>query len=212
MRRFTVAIDGPAAAGKGTIGRALAARFGFAHLDTGLLYRAVAHKLLEHGDRPDPETAARVARQLVPADIEVEGLRSREVTRESSRIAAIPEVRSALLDYQRSFSRRDGGAVLDGRDIATVIAPDAELKLFVTADDEVRVRRRLKELNDSGIGATYAEVLSDLRERDRRDQRRGLSALRRADEAILLDTTELSIAEAVEKAAAAVIERFDAVR
>lgn len=212
MRRFTVAIDGPAAAGKGTIGRALAARFGFAHLDTGLLYRAVAHKLLEQGDRPDPGHAARVARQLVPADIEVQGLRSREVTRESSRIAAIPEVRSALLDYQRSFSRRDGGAVLDGRDIATVIAPDAELKLFVTADDKVRVRRRLKELNDSGIGVTYDEVLSDLRERDRRDQRRGLSALRRADEAILLDTTELSIAEAVEKAAAAVIEKFDAVR
>ena len=212
MRRFTVAIDGPAAAGKGTIGRALAARFGFAHLDTGLLYRAVAHKLLEHGDRRDPEHAASVARQLVPADIEVQGLRSREVTRESSRIAAIPEVRSALLEYQRNFSQRDGGAVLDGRDIATVIAPDAELKLFVTADDEVRVRRRLKELNDSGIGVTYDEVLSDLRERDRRDQMRGLSALRRADEAILLDTTELSIAEAVEKAAAAVIERFDAVR
>ena len=212
MRRFTVAIDGPAAAGKGTIGRALAARFGFAHLDTGLLYRAVAHKLLEQGDRPDPEHAARVACQLEPADIEVQGLRGREVTRESSRIAAIPEVRSALLDYQRSFSRRDGGAVLDGRDIATVIAPDAELKLFVTADDEVRARRRLKELNDSGIGVTYAEVLSDLRERDRRDQRRGLSALKRADEAILLDTTELSIAEAVEKAATAVIERFDAVR
>lgn len=212
MRRFTVAIDGPAAAGKGTIGRALAARFGFAHLDTGLLYRAVAHKLLERGGSPDPEHAASVARELVPADIDVQGLRSREVTRESSRIAAIPEVRSALLDYQRRFARRDGGAVLDGRDIATVIAPDAELKLFVTADDEVRVRRRLKELNDSGLGVTYAEVLSDLRERDRRDQKRGLAALRRADEAILLDTTELSIAEAVEKAAAAVIEKFDAVR
>ena len=212
MRRFTVAIDGPAAAGKGTIGRALAARFGFAHLDTGLLYRAVAHKLLERGERLDPEHAARVARELAPADIDVQGLRSREVTRESSRIAAIPEVRSALLDYQRRFSRRKGGAVLDGRDIATVIAPDAELKLFVTADDEVRVRRRLKELNDSGLGITYAEVLSDLRERDRRDQKRGLAALRRADEAILLDTTELSIAEAVEKAAAAVIEKFDAVR
>lgn len=212
MRRFTVAIDGPAAAGKGTIGRALAARFGFAHLDTGLLYRAVAHKLLERGGPPDPEHAARVARELAPADIDVQGLRSREVTRESSRIAAIPEVRSALLDYQRRFARRDGGAVLDGRDIATVIAPDAELKLFVTADDEVRVRRRLKELNDSGLGVTYDEVLSDLRERDLRDQKRGLAALRRADEAILLDTTELSIAEAVEKAAAAVIEKFDAVR
>lgn len=212
MRRFTVAIDGPAAAGKGTIGRALAARFGFAHLDTGLLYRAVAHKLLERGNPPDPAHAARVARELVPADIDVQGLRSRNVTRESSRIAAIPEVRSALLDYQRRFARRDGGAVLDGRDIATVIAPDAELKLFVTADDEVRVRRRLKELNDSGLDVTYAEVLSDLRERDLRDQKRGLAALRRADEAILLDTTELSIAEAVEKAAAAVIEKFDAVR
>ena len=212
MRRFTVAIDGPAAAGKGTIGRALAARFGFAHLDTGLLYRAVAHKLLKRGEPIDPEIAASVAGALVPADIDVRGLRSREVTRESSRIAAIPEVRSALMDYQRRFSRREGGAVLDGRDIATVIAPDADLKLFVTADDEVRVRRRLKELTDSGLAVTYGDVLADLRERDSRDQKRGLAALRRADEAILLDTTELSIAQAVEKAATAVIEKFDAVR
>ena len=212
MRRFTVAIDGPAAAGKGTIGRALAARFGFAHLDTGLLYRAVALKMLEAGGPLDSGHAARIARDLVPADIEALGLRRSEVTRESSRIAAIPKVRSALLDFQRSFSRRDGGAVLDGRDIATVIAPDAELKLYVTAEDDVRARRRLKELSNSGIHTTFGKVLADLRERDRRDQNRGLAALRRTDDAILLDTTELSIAQAVEEAAAAVNERFDAVR
>ena len=212
MRRFTVAIDGPAAAGKGTIGRALAARFGFAHLDTGLLYRAVALKMLEAGGPLDAGHAARIARDLVPADIEALGLRRSEVTRESSRIAAIPKVRSALLDFQRSFSRRDGGAVLDGRDIATVIAPDAELKLYVTAEDDVRARRRLKELSNSGIHTTFGKVLADLRERDRRDQNRGLAALRRTDDAILLDTTKLSIAQAVEEAAAAVNERFDAVR
>ena len=212
MRRFTVAIDGPAAAGKGTIGRALAARFGFAHLDTGLLYRAVALKMLEAGGPLDAGHAARIARDLVPADIEALGLRRSEVTRESSRIAAIPKVRSALLDFQRSFSRRDGGAVLDGRDIATVIAPDAELKLYVTAEDDVRAHRRLKELSNSGIHTTFGKVLADLRERDRRDQNRGLAALRRTDDAILLDTTELSIAQAVEEAAAAVNERFDAVR
>ena len=212
MRRFTVAIDGPAAAGKGTIGRALAARFGFAHLDTGLLYRAVALKMLEAGGPLDSGHAARIARDLVPADIEALGLRRSEVTRESSRIAAIPKVRSALLDFQRSFSRRDGGAVLDGRDIATVIAPDAELKLYVTAEDDVRAHRRLKELSNSGIHTTFGKVLADLRERDRRDQNRGLAALRRTDDAILLDTTKLSIAQAVEEAAAAVNERFDAVR
>ena len=212
MRRFTVAIDGPAAAGKGTIGRALAARFGFAHLDTGLLYRAVALKMLEAGGPLDAGHAARIARDLVPADIEALGLRRSEVTRESSRIAAIPKVRSALLDFQRSFSRRDGGAVLDGRDIATVIAPDAELKLYVTAEDDVRAHRRLKELSNSGIHTTFGKVLADLRERDRRDQNRGLAALRRTDDAILLDTTKLSIAQAVEEAAAAVNERFDAVR
>ena len=212
MRKFTVAIDGPAAAGKGTIGRALSSRFGFAHLDTGLLYRAVARQLLEAGAPNDAESATRIARSLDPADISSAGLRSREVTRESSRIAAIPEVRSALLGFQRNFCRRPGGAVLDGRDIATVIAPDADLKLFVTADDLVRARRRHKELTESGLRVTFDDVLADLQERDRRDERRGLAALTRAEDAILLDTTELSIAEAVEKAAAAVAERVDAVR
>ena len=212
MRNFTVAIDGPAAAGKGTIGRALASRFGFAHLDTGLLYRAVARKLLETGQPNDAESATRIARSLDPADVNSAGLRTREVTRESSRIAAIPEVRSALLGFQRNFCQRTGGAVLDGRDIATVIAPNADLKLFVTADDLVRARRRHKELTESGLRVTFDDVLADLQERDRRDERRGLAALTRAEDAILLDTTELSIAEAVEKAAAAVAEKFDAVR
>ncbi len=208
MSRFTVAIDGPAAAGKGTIGRALADRFGFLHLDTGLLYRAVARRQLERGGGD----AADIARNLVPDDLSVDGLRTREVTRESSRIAAIPEVRAALLEYQRRFARRRGGAVLDGRDISTVIVPDAEVKLFVTARDDVRANRRFEELTAAGRDTTFEEVLADLRERDRRDRKRGLAALKMAADAILLDTTELSIEQAIEMAVSAVNDRLSAVR
>ena len=208
MTVFTVAIDGPAAAGKGTIGRAVARRFGFRHLDTGLLYRAVAKQLMDSGGRSD-ETAARIAAERFRLDhLEAEGLRTREVSRESSRIAAMPAVREALLELQRKFARRAGGAVLDGRDIGTVIAPEAEVKLFVTANDQVRADRRRRELARMGIDASPAEVLADLRKRDKRDSERGLAALRRAPDALLLDTSELSIEQAVDEAIAAVGRRL----
>ena len=141
---FTVAIDGPAAAGKGTVGRAVAARFGLRHLDTGLLYRAVAARTLE-GEAPEA-----AARTLVPRDTERRGLRAPEVSEAASRVAAIPEVRAALLDFQRRFARSEGGAVLDGRDIGTAVCPEAEVKLFVTASARVRAERRHAELVASG--------------------------------------------------------------
>ncbi|MFC2969267.1 (d)CMP kinase [Acidimangrovimonas pyrenivorans] len=188
---FTVAIDGPAAAGKGTISRAVAAHFGFAHLDTGLLYRAVGAK---GGD------AVAAARALAPADLERGDLRSAEAGAAASRVAAIPEVRQALVDFQRDFARAEGGAVLDGRDIGTVICPEAEVKLFVTASDEVRAHRRWLELRDSGEAVGEAEVLAQLRERDRRDSERAAAPMKPAADAVLLDTSELSIDAAVAKA------------
>ncbi|WP_097030852.1 (d)CMP kinase [Cereibacter ovatus] len=193
--RFTVAIDGPAAAGKGTISRAVAAHFGFGHLDTGLLYRAVGAK------GGDPAAAAA---GLEPADLERGDLRSAEAGQAASRVAALPEVRAALVEFQRRFARREGGAVLDGRDIGTVICPEAEVKLFVTASDEERARRRWLELAAKGGVQSEAEVLADLRERDRRDREREAAPLRPAPDALLLDTTELTIDAAVAKAIKAI--------
>jgi CMP/dCMP kinase len=165
--RFTVAIDGPAAAGKGTIGRAVAERFGFAHLDTGLLYRAVGMRALDDGRGViDPWWSAEIARRLVPGDLERDDLRTSRAGQAASKVAALPEVRAALLAFQRDFARREGGAVLDGRDIGTVICPEAEAKLFVTASDEVRAERRRREL---GAEQDFAAVLADLRARDARD-------------------------------------------
>ncbi|GAB4382544.1 (d)CMP kinase [Albidovulum sp.] len=192
--RFTVAIDGPAASGKGTIARALAARFGFAHLDTGLLYRAVAAR------GGDPVEAAR---SLTPADLERPGLRTLAAGQAASRVAAIPEVRAALVAFQRDFARREGGAVLDGRDIGTVICPEAEVKLFVTASPEMRAHRRWLEL-----GGDEAEVLAQVRERDRRDAERAIAPLRPAPDAVILDTTLMSVEEAVAKAEAIVASRL----
>jgi cytidylate kinase len=187
---FTVAIDGPAAAGKGTIARALAARFGFAHLDTGLLYRAVAAR------GGDPVAAARA---LAPEDLAQPGLRSEAAGEAASRVAAIPEVRAALLDFQRRFARRPGGAVLDGRDIGTVVCPEAEVKLYVTASPEVRARRRWLE-----TGGDEAAVLAEVLRRDARDAARAVAPLRPAADALVLDTSALTVDEAVERAAAAV--------
>ncbi|MFN6951483.1 MAG: (d)CMP kinase [Albidovulum sp.] len=187
---FTVAIDGPAAAGKGTISRAVAERFGFAHLDTGLLYRAVGAK------GGDPVEAAR---SFDETDLARGDLRTLEAGQAASRVAAIPEVRAALLDFQRRFARREGGAVLDGRDIGTVICPEAEVKLFVTANPEVRAHRRWLE-----VGGDEAEVLAEVIERDRRDTERATSPLKPAADAVVLDTSTLSIAEAVETAVAEV--------
>lgn len=196
--RFTVAIDGPAASGKGTIGRAVAAHFGFAHLDTGLLYRAVGAKA---GPEGDPVAAAR---DLVPEDLQRDDLRSAGAGQAASRVAAIPEVRAALVAFQQSFARRDGGAVLDGRDIGTVICPDAEVKLYVIASDGVRARRRWLELSAKGDPITEDEVLADLKARDRRDAEREAAPMRPAEDAVVLDTTEMTIEVAVARALAEV--------
>lgn len=194
---FTVAIDGPAAAGKGTLSRALAERFGFAHLDTGLLYRAVGARAAE-GE--DPIAAAR---GLLPADLARADLRTLAAGQAASRVAAIPEVRAALVDFQRRFARQPGGAVLDGRDIGTVICPEAELKLFVTASAEVRAHRRWLE-----VGGDAAQVLDEVRERDARDMNRADAPLRPAADAVLIDTSTLSIADAVAQAADMVQRRI----
>ena len=190
--KFCVAIDGPAAAGKGTIGRALAARFGFAHLDTGLLYRAVAVK----GGDP-----VAVSRGLQESDLLRDDLRSLEAGQAASRVAAIPEVRSALVAFQQRFARAEGGAVLDGRDIGTVICPEAEVKLYVTASAEVRAHRRWLE-----VGGDAAQVLAEVVERDARDMARVTAPLKPAEDAVLLDTSVMSIDAAI-KAAVDVVER-----
>ena len=191
---FTVAIDGPAAAGKGTISRAVAGRVGFRHLDTGLLYRAVGAK------GGDPVSAAR---GLVPADLERGDLRSLEAGQAASRVAAIPEVRAALVEFQRRFARAEGGAVLDGRDIGTVICPEAEVKLYVTASPEVRAHRRWLE-----VGGDEGRVLAEVRERDARDMGRAEAPLRPAEDAVVLDTSALTVEAAVEEAVRLVAERL----
>ena len=195
---FTVAIDGPAAAGKGTIAKAVAAHFRFAHLDTGLLYRAVGAKTL---DGADPVQAAR---NLDPVDLENARLRTPDVAQAASRVAVLPDVRAALTEFQRGFARRPGGAVLDGRDIGTVICPEAEVKLFVTASAEVRARRRYEELIAKGHDVTLDAVLADVQSRDARDSDRATAPLIPADGAVVLDTSDLSIEEAVATAIAAV--------
>jgi len=196
---FTVAIDGPAAAGKGTVARAVARRFGFAHLDTGLLYRATGRRTL---DGTDPVEAAK---SLQAADLEADDLRTPEVAQAASRVAADPEVRQALVDFQRAFARRAGGAVLDGRDIGTVICPEAEVKLFVTASDDIRAERRFRELAEGGHDVRYDDVLADLRARDARDSARAAAPLKPAEDAVQLDTSRMSIEEAV-KAAIVVVD------
>ena len=198
---FTVAIDGPAAAGKGTISKAVAAHFGFGHLDTGLLYRAVGAKVLL-GMEP-----LKAARMLTSADLDSTELRTPEVAQAASRVAVIAEVRAALVDFQRSFARRAGGAVLDGRDIGTVICPEAEAKLFVTASPEVRATRRYNELAAKGEAESYNQVLADVLERDARDRDRVEAPLKPAEDAVLLDTSDLSIEDAVAAAIQAVISR-----
>ena len=198
---FTIAIDGPAAAGKGTISRAVAAHFGFAHLDTGLLYRAVGVRMLEG---IDPVAAARA---LTPHDLERGDLRGAAAAQAASKVATIPEVREALLDFQRAFAQRAGGAVLDGRDIGTVICPEAEAKLFVTASPEVRAHRRHAELRAAGSDMTYPEVLEDVRSRDARDRDRSTAPLKPAEDAVLIDTSALDIDAAVAAAIAAIDAR-----
>lgn len=187
---FTVAIDGPAAAGKGTVSKAVAAHFNFAHLDTGLLYRAVGKKSIEG---IDPEEAAQ---KLEPLDLDASLLRTAEVAQAASRVAVIPEVRKALMDFQKSYARREGGAVLDGRDIGTVICPEAEAKLFVTATAKVRAERRFLELKTKDPNVTRDAVLNDVLARDARDQERDIAPLTPANDAILIDTSDMSIEQA----------------
>lgn len=188
---FTVAIDGPAAAGKGTIAKAVSAHFGFAHLDSGLLYRAIGLATLNGAG------AIEAAKALQAEDLDEKKLRTAEVAKAASVVAAIPEVRAALVDFQRRFARQAGGAVLDGRDIGTVICPEAEVKLFVTASDEVRAGRRFKELSAKDPSVTLDGVLADLKARDARDRERETAPMRAADDAVVFDTSELDIDAAV---------------
>lgn len=196
--KFTIAIDGPAAAGKGTISKAVAAHFGYAHLDTGLLYRAVGAKVLDGSD------AVVAAQNLVPIDWQRDDLRTPEVAQAASRCAANPDVRNALTAFQQGFATRDGGAVLDGRDIGTVICPDADAKLFVTASAEVRADRRFKELSGKGMDVDFDTVLADVIARDKRDSERAVAPLVAASDATIIDTSDLSIEGAVAKAIAVI--------
>src|SRR5439155_3769086 len=190
------AVDGPAASGKGTIARALARHYGLPHMDTGLLYRAVALNLWRWGGDPGNEFEALRACDHLGFDPSDEELRSEPVSRIASAISAYGAVRAALLERQQDFAGQPGGAVLDGRDIGTVIAPQADVKLFVTASPEVRAQRRVRELLERGMAAHYEDVLADIRSRDERDSRREVAPLRHAEGALLIDTSELDAEEA----------------
>nr|WP_200305309.1 (d)CMP kinase [Paracraurococcus ruber] len=205
---LVVAVDGPAAAGKGTLARRLAAELGLPHLDTGLLYRATGRRVLDAGGDPrDPAIAEAAARALLPADLARGDLRGPEADAASSAVAAIPAVRAALLDWQREFGRRHG-AVLDGRDIGTVVFPDAPVKLFVTASAEERARRRFRELQARGVAADPAQVLAELQARDAQDSRRAVAPLVPAADAVVLDTSDLDADAAFAAALRVVRARF----
>jgi cytidylate kinase len=202
-----IAVDGPTAAGKGTLAKRLAAHYGLALLDTGKLYRAVGLKTLQAGAAPDDAAAAiRAARALTAADLDLPGLRTEPVSRAASVVAAIAEVRAALVDFQRQYAHNppDGaqGAVLDGRDIGTVICPDADVKIFLTASAEARAERRWRQLQSSGATTIKARVLADLQERDQRDSARSLAPLKAAPDAFLLDTTAMDADQAFAAAVA----------
>jgi cytidylate kinase len=220
-RPFVVAIDGPAASGKGTLARRLAARFGLAHLDTGKLYRATARLVLEAAADPaDPVAAAAAARRVDPASLADPLLLREAVAQASSVVAAIPAVRAALLEFQRDFAARPPaapkgsrprGAILDGRDIGTAVCPEATVKLFVSASPEARARRRLKELRQRGATAIYGDVLQDMKERDARDSERRVAPLAAAPDAVTIDTTGLDAGQVFELASE-IIERALAAR
>ena len=209
---FVVAIDGPTASGKGTLAKRLARHLGFAHLDSGLLYRAVGLALLRAGKDPaDPQSAAAAARSLDPGGLGDPALRAEATGRAASVVAAIPEVRAALLDFQRRFASSPPGAaagvVIDGRDIGTVVCPAADAKIFLDAGVEIRAARREKELRDKGAATIEGAVLRDLQERDARDRNRAASPLMRADDAFVLDTTDMDADQAFAEALAYIRSR-----
>lgn len=200
-RSVIIAVDGPLASGKGTIARALGARFGVPHLDTGALYRAVAVAMIEKGLPPeDADAAEAAARTLDVSAIDESKIRTAGAGVAASVVSAHPKVRAALLDVQRTFASQPGGAVLDGRDIGTVICPDADVKLFVTADEESRAWRRRAELVNRGEEISFEQVLGQLRQRDARDASRADAPMLKAEDALELDTSEMSVDEAVREA------------
>ena len=207
-----IAVDGPAASGKGTIAKALARHYGLPHMDTGLLSRAVALNLLRFGGDPESEFAAARACDFSQTDFDDPDLKSEAAGGVASRISAYPMVRAALAERQRDFAAQEGGAVLDGRDIGTVIAPRADAKLFVTAGPEVRARRRFEELTRMGLAVHYEDVLLDIRARDERDMGRAAAPLVKAEDAVLLDTSGMGRDEAVAAAVAAVEHRLASTR
>ena len=211
-RPVVIAIDGPAASGKGTIAKALARHYDLPHLDTGLLYRATALALRRQGKAADDrEAAVEAARRLDLASLDDAALRGGDIGEAASVVAAIPQVRTALVELQRTFARNGRGAVLDGRDIGTFICPDASVKIFVTASAEERARRRTLELDARGEKTSFDDVLADIRKRDERDSNRSAAPLKMADDALKLDTSELDIQASV-AAAIAIVERCMAAR
>ncbi|MCE1237852.1 MAG: (d)CMP kinase [Hyphomicrobiales bacterium] len=208
LRPFVVAIDGPAAAGKGTLALRLAEALGLPHLDTGLLYRAIGKLMAERGfDLDDPLLAGQFAEALDPEDLKRGDLRGREAGELASRVAVHPPVRAALVQFQRDFAARAPGAVLDGRDIGTVICPQADVKIFVTASPEVRARRRTDELLAKGREVAYETILAETKERDERDSGRAVAPLKPAEDAVVLDTSSLDRDDAFVAAMAIVAER-----
>ncbi len=207
-----IAIDGPAASGKGTLARRLAQHYGYRHLDTGVIYRAVAHALLQKGvDLQDERLAVKAAMELDPEALGNPALKSHDVGSAASVVSAIPAVRAVLLDFQRQFAASPPGAVLDGRDIGTVICPNAEVKIFVVADPRVRAHRRALEAKARGEEADEAKILEDIIQRDERDQNRASAPLKQAEDAYLLDNTNLDI-EAGVRAAIDIVEAVRAGR
>jgi cytidylate kinase len=207
-----IAIDGPAAAGKGTLAERIARHYGLPYLDTGLLYRAVGREMAERGLDPDDAAAAgRIAAGLDPARLADPELRGHAAGELASRVAVHGAVRAALLDFQRRFAARPGGAVLDGRDIGTAVVPHADVKIYVTASPEVRARRRTDELARKGRAVEFDRILAEIRERDARDSGRAVAPLRQAEDAALLDTTDKDI-ETAFRAAVDIIEKARAER
>jgi CMP/dCMP kinase len=214
-RGFVITVDGPSAAGKGTLARRLAAHFGFDFLDTGTLYRGVGLSVLrQHLDPADEKAATAAAKALKPEILVDPAIRAENTSTAASKVAAIPSVRAAILNWQRDFARdaasNSGGAVLDGRDIGTVVCPDADAKLFITASQEARAERRVKELQARGETAIYARVLQDMQERDARDQGRSISPTKPATDALVIDTSDLTADQVFERALAFIASKMKA--